>query len=227
MSSRTPPALPGLPLVGNALEFRRDPIAVVRRGYERFGLMFSLKLGPQAIAVVLGPTSHRFFFEQSDNILSVREVYKFVVPMFGEVLQSAGTQMCNAQRDLLRPAFGRGALTSFVNTAARETRAWLQTLGDVGEFDLWPTFEQLSMDIAAAALIGTEFRMKTSTEFWELYRDLAGGMEFILPTNLRLARFRRRERAKVKLFAMIRSWIGEGRLRHDHDARVEALSTSR
>jgi sterol 14-demethylase len=211
MPVRTPPALHGVPLLGNALEFRRDPVAVVRRGYQRFGLMFSIRLGPQPIAVVLGPAGHRFFFEQTDTVLSLREVYKFVVPMFGEVLQSAEPQMCSAHRNLLHPAFGPRALASFVNTASHETLAWLQTLGDTGEFELWPAFEQLSMNIAAAALLGVEAGARMGSEFWQYYRDLAGGMEFVLPTNLPLPRFRRRDRAKAKLFKMIDGLVSERR----------------
>jgi sterol 14alpha-demethylase len=213
VSHPTPPALPGFPLLGNALDFRRDPIDVVRRGYERFGRVFSIRLGPKPIAVILGPANNKFFFTQTDTMLSMREVYKFVIPMFGEVLQAAEPPEYKEQRTVMLPAFHREALDSYVERMVHETLAWLEALGDEGEFDLWSSFEQLSMHIAASTLMGCDFRQRMGPAFWALYRDLAGGMEFVLPTNLPLPRFRRRDRAKIELRAMLGPIIADRRTR--------------
>lgn len=211
MSAPTPPALPGFPLLGNALDFRRDPIDVVWRGYERFGRVFSIRLGLKPIAVILGPANNQFFFTQTDTILSMREVYKFVIPMFGRVLQAAEPPEYKEQRTILLPAFRREALDSYVEGMARETLTWLEALGNEGEFDLWSSFEQLSMYIAASTLMGRDFRQRMGPAFWALYRDLAGGMEFVLPTNLPLPRFRRRDQAKIELRAMLGRIIADRR----------------
>src|SRR5438128_6464021 len=79
----TPPALPGLPLVGHALAFRRDPARLFRDGYQQLGPIFSIRLGPQHAAVLVGPEANRFFFTETDRFLSMREVYRFLIPMFG------------------------------------------------------------------------------------------------------------------------------------------------
>src|SRR5262245_941203 len=85
-SLRRPPALPGLPVLGHALEFQRDPVGLFRRGYERLGPIFGARLGPQRAAVILGPEANRFFFTETDKLLSMREVYRFLIPMFGDKL---------------------------------------------------------------------------------------------------------------------------------------------
>src|SRR6266516_6585027 len=102
-SGHPPPALPGLPLLGNAIQFLRDPIDVVKLGYERFGRVFSIRLGLKPIAILLGPENHRFFFAQNDTIFSLREVYQFVIPMFGEVFQAAEPQESKEQRSMILP----------------------------------------------------------------------------------------------------------------------------
>jgi sterol 14alpha-demethylase len=102
----TPPALPGLPILGHALEFRRDPAQLFRDGYRQLGPIFSIRLGPQHAAVVLGPESNRFFFTETDRFLSMREVYRFLVPMFGEeFLFQASEEGYHEQRAILLPAF--------------------------------------------------------------------------------------------------------------------------
>lgn len=211
MALPAPPSLPGSFIFGNALDFYRDPIQVFRRGYETLGPVFSIRLGPKRAAVLVGPENNRLFFTQTDQIFSMREVYKFVIPMFGKVTLAAEPEEYREQRAILQPAFGRGRMRSYVEVMAAETEAWLDSLGGRGEFDLWGAFEQLSMYIAAGALLGEDFRRGFGREFWALYRDVAGGMEFVLPTNLPLPKFRRRDRAKARLLAMLRPLIAERR----------------
>src|SRR5215470_16225458 len=80
--SSTPPFLPGLPLIGNAHQFLTDPVPLLQRGYQQYGRIFSVRLGNKPMAVLLGPEYNRIFFEQTDKLLSMREGYPFLLPMF-------------------------------------------------------------------------------------------------------------------------------------------------
>jgi sterol 14-demethylase len=225
MAGPNPPALPGLPLLGNALDFFKDPVKVFRKGYDTLGPVFSIRLGLKRAAVLLGPENNRFFFSETDNILSMREVYKFVIPMFGKVTLAAEPKEYKEQRTILQPTFSGHRMDAYLEVMVEETRNWLDACGETGEFDLWKTFEQLSMYIAASALMGREFRRRLGDEFWALYRDVAGGMEFVLPTNLPLPRFRRRDRAKERLLKMLRPMIAERRrARNGHHDFIQALA---
>lgn len=208
MTLPRPPVVRGLPLVGSLLDYRRDHVAVFWRAYQALGPIFAIRLGPQRAVVILGPENHRFFFSEADNILSLPEVYKFVIPMFGQVLNAAELEVRKRQLAILQQAFQGKKMRSYVAVMVRETDAWLDTLGDEGVFELWRAFEALAMRIAASTLIGPELRRRID-EFVPLYQDLANGMEFVLPPNLPLPRFRRRDRARHKLTAMIQPLIAE------------------
>jgi sterol 14-demethylase len=209
MAYATPPALSGWPLLGNLLEYRRDHVNVFWRAYKALGPIFSIRLGPQRAVVLIGPENHRFFYSQIDRILSLPEVYKFVVPMFGPVLNAAKEEdVRKKQLALLQSAFQGNKMRGHVRVMARETSAWLDTLGDEGTFELYESFAALGMNIAASAFMGQEIRRRMA-EFLPLFEDLARGMEFVLPPNLPLPRFRRRDRAKQKLMEMIRPVIAE------------------
>src|SRR5438045_3898116 len=69
-----PPMLSGLPVLGCALEFRRDPLTLFRRGYAAHGPVFGIKLLFQPAVVLVGPEKMRFFFEDTDRTLSMSEV---------------------------------------------------------------------------------------------------------------------------------------------------------
>ena len=190
MSLSTPPAMPCRPpllgaLMGNALDFRRNPVDLLRRGYETFGSVFSIRLGPKRAAVILGPESHQFFFTGTDtNLLSMSEVYKAFVPIFGKGFTlAAPPDEYKEQRAILQPAFSAARMNEYVKVMEGETLNWLDTLEDEGEFEVTESLEKLSLNVVARAVMGAEFRQRMGEEFWQLYRDVVGGIEFLLPTS--------------------------------------------
>ncbi len=218
MTLPTPPALQGLPLLGNFLDYRKDHVEVFWRGYKALGKIFSIRLGPQRAVVIIGLDNHRFFFNQVDKILSLPEMYKFVIPMFGKVLNAVEEEnVRRKQLDLLHSAFQGKKMHGYVEVMVREISAWLDTLGDAGTFELYEAFAALGMNIAASAFMGQEIRQQM-TEFRPLYEDLARGMEFVLPPNLPLPRFRRRDQARRKLNELIQPAIAE---RQAHPERYD------
>jgi sterol 14-demethylase len=176
---------------------------VFERGYRRHGPIFAIRLGPQRGVVLIGPEHHRFFFHEVDRRLSVPEIYRFVVPMFGEVVMAArDMQTRRDQVALMQSAFQGRRLEAYAQTMGEEADVWVRELGRAGTFDVWESFESLSMNVAASTLMGPEVRAQIGA-FRPLLTDLARGMEFILPPNLPLPRFRRRDRARRQLTEMI------------------------
>ena len=211
MASSLPPALKGLPLLGNYLGYRRDRVGLFRRGYDELGPIFSIRLGPQRAAVLIGPDYHRFFFEEADRTLSLPEVYRFVVPMFGGVLNAARDERTRrAHLDLLHSAFRGARMQGYIKVMEQEVSDWLDTLGAGGDFEIYETFAGLGMRIAASAFLGRGVRGRMD-EFLPLFHDLARGMDFILPPDLPLPRFQRRDVARRRLYEMIRPVFDEHR----------------
>jgi sterol 14-demethylase len=215
VASPLPPALKGWPLVGNYTEYRRDRLGLFRRAYEELGPIFSIRLGPQRAVVLIGPEYHRFFFEEADRTLSLPEVYQFVVPMFGGVLNAARDERTRqAHLALLHAAFRGARMQGYIEVMEREISNWLDALGEAGEFEMYETFAEVGMKIAASAFLGPDVRERM-TEFSPHFHDLALGMDFVLPPNLPLPRFRRRDEARRRLAAMIRPAIAARRARPD------------
>jgi sterol 14alpha-demethylase len=65
--------------------------------------------------------------------------------------------------------------------------------------------------IAVHAFLGAEFRQGVDETFWHLFRDLLAGLDPILPPELPLPKFRRRDRAKRQLHALLQPLLAERR----------------
>src|SRR6185436_19431609 len=98
-----------------------------------------------------------------------------------------------------------------VRAITLELEEWLAALGDAGELDVTVAFRRLATSVAARALVGEDFLRRLGPQFHELFRFLMEGIDFVLPPNLPLPRFRRRDRAKAGLLDMIGGAVAERR----------------
>ena len=202
--AQTPPQVKGLPLLGHMLDFRDDPVELFRKGYEQHGEVFSVKLANKPGVVLIGPEYSRLFLEETDNIFSIREAYPFFGPMFqDDILFLAEQEEHAEQRRIFLRAFQGKKFRKYLAAMDLEVNDWLAGLGDSGTFDMVRAFGELTMYVAARAFLGDDFRQELGGQYYDLFRDLSGGMEFLLPPTWPLPRFKRRDRAKAKLHEMI------------------------
>lgn len=212
-----PPMLGGvlrLPVLGHALEFYRNPVALIERGRRRFGDVYSLVLAGRRVMVLTGPKAHQAFFHAPDDVLSQREVYQFMVPIFGKgIVYDSPPPLMDEQLGFVFPALRDERLRRYTSIMEEETERYLDGWGDEGVVDLYNATNELTTFIASRCLIGEEFRQRLTTEFAGLYKDLEGGINFIAFVNPRLPTpaHRRRDRARVRVVEIIAEIIAERR----------------
>jgi sterol 14-demethylase len=210
-----PPELPGgLPWLGHAIEFRRNPVALLRRGRARFGDVFSFRLPGARVAVLSGPDAHAAYFAAPETVLSAREVYQFTVPIFGNgVVYDVVPEVLDEQMGFLFPALRDERLRAYARVMREEAEAYFDDWGDEGDADLFVTMNELTVFIASRCLVGEEFRRRLSREIPRLYHDLEGGINLIAFFNpyLPLPAFRRRDRARTRIVEMIAGIMAERR----------------
>lgn len=207
-TNRTLPMVPGLPLLGSLLDFKQDRIDFVRRNYERYGEMFGFQLGPKKVAMVIGPELSEQFFKRTDTELSITESMQWLTPIIGEVMSLGGQEMYLQHRKIIGPILGGSHMAQHVDAMVKETRLLMQTMGDQGEFDINKDFAQvITMNVAAHALVGEDFRKSFGEEFVRLFHLLADGVDQVLPPNLPLPRFIRRDRARAQIGQMLAKQI--------------------
>jgi sterol 14alpha-demethylase len=212
---KLPPQLPGgLPLLGHALAFARNPVRLLQRGRDKFGEVFHFRLLGRQMAVLTGPKANEAFFRASNDVLSARTAYQFTVPIFGKgIAYDASAERMDAQLDLLMPALNERRLRTYAGYINEEVEGYLEQWSDRGEVDLLAATNELTVFIASRCLIGREFRRNLSAEFARLYHDLEGGINllaFFWP-YLPLPSFRRRDRARARMVQIISRIMAERR----------------
>jgi sterol 14-demethylase len=212
MSTQAPPRVSALPILGNALEFAREPIGLLQRGYEQYGDVFAIQLGTKLAAVLIGPEHHTQFFDLTDKNLSMREAYQWLIPMFGELLFASPThESYLEQRRMMSPILSGRRMAGYVRQMDREITDWIAAQPESGTFELNAFAQFITMFTAARCFMGDEFRQNMGDEFAALYRDIARGIDFLLPPSLPLPKFRARDRAKARLSVLVNDLIAHRR----------------
>jgi sterol 14-demethylase len=204
----------GWPWIGHALTFHRAPVDLLRKGRERHGEIFSIRLAGRRVTVLSGPSANGAFFKAPDDQLSAKEAYQFTVPIFGRgIAYDASPEVMAEQLALLFPALRDERLQAYAGFMEEEARRYFEAWGEAGEADILDAANDLTVFIASRCLIGREFRERLSGEFARLYGELEEGLNLIgfLKPNFPLPSFRRRDRARVQMVERISSVIAERR----------------
>lgn len=209
----------GLPWLGHALALRRDPVALMLEGGRRTGDVFAIRLAGTRVTVFLGPRAQGAFFAAPETRLSAREIYRFTTPIFGRgVVYDTTPETMDEQMGFLYPALRDDRLRAYTRAMQEEVEAFVVGWGDEGEIDLAAAMNELTVFVASRCLVGEEFRRALTPDLAHLFHDLEGGINllgFINPWLPLVPAFRRRDRARAQLDAMIRAALATRRARRE------------
>lgn len=210
-----PPRLPGgMPWIGHARQFGRDPVAFLRRGRELAGDIYSFTLLGQEVVFVCGPAVAETFFRADEVVLSPKHAYRFMSPVFGEgIAYDAEPDIMDEQLGFVRPALASARLHRYAELMSGEAEDYFDGWGHQGEADLGKALNELTVAIASRCLIGEEFRQRLKSELPGLYQDLESGIRLAALINpyLPLPAFRRRDRARRRIADTIGQIVAERR----------------
>lgn len=157
MTERPLPPGPESPL--SLEEIRGDRLAFLGRMKDRHGPMVRyftedwqavFVSDPAAVQQVLGDGFRSFGKEGTPDL-------RMLKPMLGNGLLTSDGEAWRAQRHLLAPLFKRNSVEAWAPIVLRHTQAALQRWrGDPSPFEVTDTLSQLTLAIAAEALIGQD-----------------------------------------------------------------------
>ncbi len=211
--SPVPELAGGWPLLGHLMEFVKDPVLTMGRGWNEHGELARFRLGPKKCVLFTGPEAHDVYFKASDDQLDARSVYRFTVPIFGRgVAYDVAPEIMSEQLGFLVPLLRESAMHEFAKIMYQEASQFADELGDEGVLDLPKAMNELTVRIASHCLVGKEVREKVDEGFAEAYHDLENGINllgFFLP-KAPIKAHRQRDRARRRI-SEIFGQIMEGR----------------
>eukprot|EP00692_Jakoba_bahamiensis_P001115 EC684836.1.p2 GENE.EC684836.1~~EC684836.1.p2 ORF type:complete len:131 (+),score=43.00 EC684836.1:48-440(+) len=82
--SKAPPVwFSMVPALGTLVSFGKNPVNFLVDGRHKYGDIFTANILGKKMTFMTHPRMHKDFFMRKDTELSPREVYKFVIPVFG------------------------------------------------------------------------------------------------------------------------------------------------
>src|SRR5215472_6180608 len=202
-----PPKLRGaLPLLGHTVGFVRDTMGLLERARRECGSVARFSIAGREMVLLTGPEVHETFFRASDELLSPTEAYKMMVPIFGKgVAYDNEPKRMLEQLHMLVPALQDRRMQTYGEIIAYEVEQSIADWGDEGVIDFYQYTQSLTNFTSSHCLLGHEFRTELTQEFAQVYRDLERGILAIGYINpyLPIPAFRRRDRARARLGAMV------------------------
>jgi cytochrome P450 len=150
-----PPGPKGLPIVGNTLQFRRDPLHFVREMQQTYGRMATVHFGKMPVVMFFRPEHVRYFL--------VEKPRNFVKPglgnlrfLLGDGLLTTDGDFHRQQRRLVQPAFHKLRVESYADTMVQLTQEMLAHWQPGSEVDIAQEMQQLTLRIIMKALFNLD-----------------------------------------------------------------------
>src|SRR5258708_7619256 len=120
--STYPPGPKGSPLVGNLLEFRRDPLGMMLKTARDFGDIATLKLGPNLVFLISNPEWIKDVLVTNHQSVKKSRGLERAKIFLGEGLVTSEGELHRRQRRMTQPAFNHQRIAGYAETMATRAR---------------------------------------------------------------------------------------------------------
>jgi len=157
------PGSGGLPLIGNSLQWLKDPRAYMRSRYEIYGeVSWSNAFGIRLVSM-LGPDAAQFVLMNRDNVFSNEHGWTyFIGPFFHRGVMLLDFDEHRHHRRIMQTAFTTPALRGYLDTMnpaiEQGIAQWQQGEG----FEVFSALKQLTLDIATKVFMGYQLGPEAS-----------------------------------------------------------------
>ncbi|HEU4325528.1 MAG TPA: cytochrome P450 [Roseiflexaceae bacterium] len=219
-AARSAPGPRGLPLLGNALAFGRDPLGFLTHTARTYGDVARITFGPGKIYQISHPelieqvlvTNNRTF--PKEDIEQMRGSLDYL--LFGTGLLTSNGEFWLRQRRLAQPAFHRQRVAGYSEATVESTQRMLAGWSDGQAMDVHEEMMRLTLEIVARTLFGSEVSAEASEvgESLGVVMDVSAdslGKPFQLPYTVPTPSNRRFVAAVRRLEAVIARMISERR----------------
>ncbi len=147
---------PGTPILGQTLDYLRDPIGYLSRIAREHGDFVRLKLAHTTVYLVVHPTLIDQVLRQRADSMRKDIVTRGISPVVGEGLLTSEGPFWRSQRKLIQPAFGHQAVARYGGTMVDYAEKMVGGWRDGEEIDLHDAMSRLTLAIAGKTLFDAE-----------------------------------------------------------------------
>ncbi|HEY4242527.1 MAG TPA: cytochrome P450 [Kofleriaceae bacterium] len=151
------PAVPGLPVLGNLVQFRRDRLGL-QDDAARIGPLARVSIAGVPIYIVTdADMAHKVLVDDASAYQKSAGLH-YLAPLLGEGLLTAEGETHKSHRKLLAPAFAPKRLAAYGSVMVREARAQVAKWSPGDRVDLASELMEMTLAIAGKTLFGADVR---------------------------------------------------------------------
>jgi cytochrome P450 len=178
-----PPRVPGLPLLGSLLDFRRDRFSLALRIAREQGDLAQIQLGFFTILMVSSPQgAHELLVEKADAFKKSAGLSIFARPLLGDGLLTSERDVHKRQRRMMAPVFAHKRIAGYGDVMVAKTRAAARAIAERATTDLADDMMRLTLDIVGKTLFDAELAGDANT----IGDSLTQAMEQMMDSMVRL-----------------------------------------
>jgi sterol 14alpha-demethylase len=214
-----------MPLIGNYIEFAKNPVDFIAMCQKVKGDLFTVPMVGKNLTFLLGPECSAPFYVNKDSVMSQSEVYAFMTPVFGKnVVYDAPEKKRLQQMQHMATGLRSTRLEVYVPKFEKETHDYLKQWGASGEVDILNALSELTILTSSRCLHGDDVREDLFVEVSEIYHDLDKGvtpLSFFWPGAPTTAHAKR-DAARIKMVEIFTRVINA---RRENDAKNGTVRT--
>src|SRR5689334_14709045 len=168
---RLPPGPAPLPVVGNVLQMRRDPLSFVRGVQRSYGDLATFHIGRVPVLLASRPDYVRYVLVENARAFSNREFMANLRRTLGDGLLTTDGDFHRQQRRLVQPAFHKKRVESYASIMVGDTRELLETWQPGQRVDIARAMQELTMRIVARALFDVDVQVD-APELGQAFTDV-------------------------------------------------------
>ncbi len=170
-ASPLPPGPPPLPVVGNALQFRRNPLDFVRGVQRSYGDMATIYMGRFPVVMFFRPEHVRYFLIENPRNFTNREFALGLRRLLGDGLLTTDGDFHRQQRRLVQPAFHKKRVESYADVMLRHTQEMLDEWRPGAQLDIARAMQELTLRIVAKSLFDVDLKHE-APRLGQAFRDV-------------------------------------------------------
>jgi cytochrome P450 len=180
------PCIPGAPVVGSLASILRAPLALMERARDVGDVTRIDVLGHDVVLLHHPDEAVEVLRAQHPSFAKGGPFWSSVSDLLGNGLPVSDGELWLRQRRLMQPQFHRqriADLTALVHRTLAQSLEWNDIESDWREIDIAPRMQHLTMDVVAAAILGSRISRANSVAVGDAFRDVIHGMLWAMMTH--------------------------------------------
>lgn len=212
----TIPRVPGVPLLGNALDLARDPIGAMTRAYQAHGPVFEIAIPGRRITILAGPDANLLFNTLGSDTLQLQPIYGKLVEetRSARYLPTLDEPDYSYYRRMIKPRMSRESLGAHLPEAVGVIRDAARGWREGEQVPVLDLMTRLCVEIIGRATQGTPVGAELDDIVLFTKRLIGSGVAFQPAFLLKLPDYLR---ARRRFEAFLQRIVDEHRARPGDD----------